>query len=423
MGWEEAYSPPCSSPRSAAARASTRPGVMLRTRHLFDEMHKKVVDTGTDPFCVLSDDVLEHILSLLPGDEALQTCVLGTQWRDLWRRKTSLRFIFENWSSFSREHFNKLVKLIIHLRGDASLTNCQINPYSDEDYINFTEAKPLVEYALKCRVEKLSICASDILYEPLLVNDSPLISRHLRTIEFGFLDLVGSSVDFSGCPTLEELTIERCYVDAGKICSNSLKHLWLIGHCTFSEDNHIPITAPRLISLELGSFQCLTPSLEEMPLLEKASILLGNGCYNVCHSDRKCGGCSHKKCLLLNGLSNVVDLKLIATPKLPIFKRDLEWCPKFDKLKTLKLNDWFTTADLVCILEHSPNLEKLTLKIDFPKNIVGGEGSRQSFVCPPHLVVNIKCRKVDNGVHKILDVLRTCGILPEQISIKCHDHT
>ncbi|XBI49737.1 hypothetical protein VPH35_113260 [Triticum aestivum] len=398
MGWEEAFSPPCSSPRPAAARASTCPGVMLRTHHLFDEMHKKAVDTGTDPFRVLSDDVLVHILSLLPGDEALQTCVLGTQRRDLLRRKTSLRFIFENW----------------------------------------------VEYALKCWVEKLSICASDILYEPLLVNDSPLISHHLRTIEFGFLDLVGSSVDFSGCPVLEELTIERCYVDAGKICSNSLKHLWLIWNCTFSEDNHIPITAPRLISLELGSFQCLTPSLEEMPLLEKASILLGNGCYNVCHSDRKCGGCSHKKCLLLNGLSNVVDLKLIATPKLPIFKRDLEWCPKFDKLKTLKLNDWFTAIDLVCIPEHSPNLEKLTLKIDFPENFVGGEGSRQSYVVhgqhSPLLLLcitmilrvrrdifeittfpnipliwlsSLNCRKVDNGVHKILDILRTSGILPE----------
>ncbi|KAM3244822.1 hypothetical protein ACQJBY_056268 [Aegilops geniculata] len=99
----------------------------------------------------------------------------------------------------------------------------------------------------------------------------------------------------------------------------------------------------------------------------------------------------------------------------PIFKRDLEWCPKFDKLKTLKLNDWFTTTDLVCILQHSPNLEKLTLKIDFPENFVGGDGSRQSFVCLPHLVVNIKCRKVDTVVHKILDVLRTCGILLEQI--------
>ncbi|XP_045085400.1 F-box/FBD/LRR-repeat protein At5g22660-like [Aegilops tauschii subsp. strangulata] len=423
MGWEEASSPPCSSPRPPAPRASTYPGVILRTRHLFDEMHKKAVDTGMDPFRVLSDDVLEHILSLMPGDEALQTCVLSTQWRDLWRRKTNLRFIFENWSSFSRERFNKLAKLIIHLRGDASLTNCQINPYSDEDYINFTEAKPLVEYALKCRVEKLSICASDILYEPLLVDDSPLISRHLRTIEFRFLDLVDSSVDFSGCPVLEELTIERCYVDAEKICSNSLKHLRLVGNCTFSEDIHIPIAAPRLISLELGSFQCLSPFLEEMPLLEKASILLGNGCYNVCHSDRKCGGCSHKKCLLLNGLSNAVDLKLIAAPELPIFKRDLEWCPEFDKLKTLKLNDWFTATDLVCILQHSPNLEKLTLKIDFPENFVGGEGSRQSFVCPPHLVVNIKCRKVDNGVCKILDVLRTCGILLEQISIKCRDRT
>ncbi|XP_044417041.1 uncharacterized protein [Triticum aestivum] len=196
----------------------------------------------------------------------------------------------------------------------------------------------------------------------------------------------------------------------------------------FSDEIHIDIAAPRLISLELGNFLNLSPSFEEMPLLEKASILLGDECCNVCKSDEEdfsdltCG-CANKKCLLLNGLSNAVDLKLIAAPDLLIFKRDLEWRPKFDKLKTLVLNDWFTAIDLVCILQHSPNLEKLTLKIDFPENFLGATGSRQSFVCPPHLVVNIKCRKVDNGVRKILEVLSTCGILPEQISIKCRDRT
>lgn len=50
----------------------------------------------------------------------------------------------------------------------------------------------------------------------------------------------------------------------------------------------------------------------------------------------------------------------------PIFNRDLRWCPTFSKLKTLLLNDWCVVIDLhalVCILKHSPILEKLTIQL------------------------------------------------------------
>uniref|UniRef100_R7W3F3 Uncharacterized protein n=1 Tax=Aegilops tauschii TaxID=37682 RepID=R7W3F3_AEGTA len=62
-------------------------------------MDKKSAGAGDNPFRVLPDDVLEHILSFLPEDDALQTCVLDTQWRDLWRRTTTLRFVYGDWSS------------------------------------------------------------------------------------------------------------------------------------------------------------------------------------------------------------------------------------------------------------------------------------------------------------------------------------
>jgi hypothetical protein len=48
-----------------------------------------------------------------------------------------------------------------------------------------------------------------------------------------------------------------------------------------------------------------------------------------------------------------------------IFKKDLRWCPIFSKLKTLLLDDYWCVPDdfraLVCVLEHSPVLEELTL--------------------------------------------------------------
>jgi CO dehydrogenase/acetyl-CoA synthase epsilon subunit len=50
-----------------------------------------------------------------------------------------------------------------------------------------------------------------------------------------------------------------------------------------------------------------------------------------------------------------------------IFRRDLKSCPVFSNLKTLSLNEyWCVPADfsaLAYMLEHSPILEKLTLKL------------------------------------------------------------
>lgn len=49
-----------------------------------------------------------------------------------------------------------------------------------------------------------------------------------------------------------------------------------------------------------------------------------------------------------------------------IFDRDLKWCPLFRNLKTLLLNEWFLENGLrgvLRILQHSPALEKITLKL------------------------------------------------------------
>jgi hypothetical protein len=49
-----------------------------------------------------------------------------------------------------------------------------------------------------------------------------------------------------------------------------------------------------------------------------------------------------------------------------IYKRDLEHCPIFGRLKTLFLDMWCRAIDLhalVRILQHTPILEKLTLQL------------------------------------------------------------
>ncbi|KAE8801797.1 Peptide transporter PTR2 [Hordeum vulgare] len=108
----------------------------------------------------------------------------GVGARRLWRGTTSLRFILDERSSFSRcEHFGKLVKLVIHLRGDSPLVKFEINAYPDDETEGtYTNTMQLIEYALACQVKVLFVRAVQIEAYPLTF-DAPLVSQHLKTIE------------------------------------------------------------------------------------------------------------------------------------------------------------------------------------------------------------------------------------------------
>lgn len=48
------------------------------------------------------------------------------------------------------------------------------------------------------------------------------------------------------------------------------------------------------------------------------------------------------------------------------FRKDLPFCPTFNKLRTFYLVDWCLTSDISALLRflhHTPNLEKLTLEL------------------------------------------------------------
>ena len=103
------------------------------------------------------------------------------------------------------------------------------------------------------------------------------------------------------------------------------------------------------------------------------------------------------------------------------------WCPTFSKLKTLLLNDWCMKANLgalMCFLQHTPVLEKLTIQLcQAPSSRMGTEGSYnltgQPFVLSNKLkVLEIKCENIDERVHRILTFLSTYSIHVEQINIQ-----
>ncbi|XP_044318519.1 uncharacterized protein [Triticum aestivum] len=111
-------------------------------------------------------------------------------------------------------------------------------------------------------------------------------------------------------------------------------------------------------------------------------------------------------CIFLKGLSEATDLELSADSVVTVLNRDLKWCPTFTKLKTLLLNDWCLAADhnaLICFLQHSPILEKLTLQLsEGPSYVTEAEGIYkplgQSVASNCLKIVEIECANVDKKV-------------------------
>nr|TKV99855.1 hypothetical protein SEVIR_8G071375v2 [Setaria viridis] len=161
-----------------------------------------------------------------------------------------------------------------------------------------------------------------------------------------------------------------------------------------------------------------------MPVLVRATVtLLDTWCHDYCESDDP-GYC----CVLLKGLSAARTLELIAEPEF-ILKRDLRWCPTLSKLKSLLLSEWCVAAGdhraLICILQHSPVLEMLTLQLSEDmetRNMVPSKAIYNLLdqPLPPEKLqrVKVKCHEVDQRVHNILKSLIIYGGPLGKISIQ-----
>uniref|UniRef100_A0ACD5YCI0 Uncharacterized protein n=1 Tax=Avena sativa TaxID=4498 RepID=A0ACD5YCI0_AVESA len=67
---------------------------------------KAAVPDGEDRLSALPEDVLLLLLSFLPSLDAVQTCVLATRWRNLWKSVPSLRIS----SVYSPDFVNSLFR-------------------------------------------------------------------------------------------------------------------------------------------------------------------------------------------------------------------------------------------------------------------------------------------------------------------------
>ncbi|XP_052160348.1 putative F-box protein At1g49610 [Oryza glaberrima] len=389
---------------------------------------------GEDRISALPDEVLQRALSFLPSRDVVRTCVLSRRWRHQWKSVPALRiYAFDDCRDV--QHLSDFVTNFLLRRNRLALHECDIICFDEGDGCEvFREnARQWIRYAVSCqvRVLRVSVEAHTRLF------GAPLKAQRLKRLELFSVELGAFSLDFSSCRELEELELGGCIIKdkVKRILSESLRRLRIEG-CDFFR-NRTRISCPNLISLEITDFTLYTPVLMSMPSLASAFIRFGEHCADSCDCyyygefGPDYTGCHHSTVkgngtVLLNGLSDAIQLELISGAGVFIFRRDFRCCPTFNKLKTLLLNEWCMAADssaLIYFLQHSPVLEKLTLQLrKSPRTMVKrgsmNKNQNEKFLVSKHLkLVEIKYCE-DEMVQQVLHVLSACGIPSEKIIIQ-----
>ncbi|XP_040249280.2 MEIOTIC F-BOX protein MOF-like [Aegilops tauschii subsp. strangulata] len=391
-----------------------------------------VTVSAADRIGALPDILLQHVLSFLPAQESVRTCVLSRRWRHLWKSTRALRIVgLDSREPASVEDLRVFVDHLLMLRDRTDLESVEMRFHScSEGEVPYVSL--WTRFALMCKVRALAVEISHAYFYP---DDLLLASRYLKTLDLYGLGLQKAFLDFAGCPALEDLKMSECNISVDRMSSPSLKHLSITG-CLSDLRARLRISTPGLVSLKLDDFFGKTPFLENMELLQIACVNLGKSFSDVCmnyNSGVFCGdnknGCvnclSHNDgssgCVLLGGISSAKHLELISESSKFIFTRDLKCCPTFSKLKTLLLNEYWCEAPdldpLACILKNSPVLEKLTLQLfsKGPTHKVEMKGSYSRMEGPSaiseHLnIVEVKCNVVDEKILKVLKFLSAFNI-------------
>ncbi|KAJ1686904.1 hypothetical protein LUZ63_018294 [Rhynchospora breviuscula] len=383
----------------------------------------------------LPEPVLVHILSFMDPKEAVQTCILSKRWRKLWTLIPSLNLINFRFKGTDAA-FVHFVTSMLYFRGASKLETFSLHwraskHVADEEFcqIHVGVATSWIYSVLSCKPLAISLelhkfhylklphalftCASLEQLELKLYsysnNEEPLGPKYVNLPNLKKLMLSELTLNdpimqgiFSGCPLLKELSLSCCILEFSEMKSDMLSHLSFIG-CRGSKV--VEIFMPSLISLYLTN-QCLEKT--KLSLKNTASLVKVCLFYSYFDVSRFSGALEFFKCLTA---VPVIDLKFYGSGVKDLLEKIIPNCPIFHNLKQLTFGQWGTNEklDVLCqLLQHTPNLEKLTLE---HKKVECSRRAKQKgatmeipFRCEKLKVIEVKYSD-PSGVHELVEVL------------------
>ncbi|KAL6909738.1 hypothetical protein ACP4OV_001397 [Aristida adscensionis] len=379
----------------------------------------------------LSDDILIRAISHLGVRQVVRTCFLSRRWRDLWRSVPRINASVSEFASPRElDHFidadaecyvlfKKFVNRFMMLRNPIALEefwlwylvpNASVNLGADSE-----DANLWIGHALQCNARSVKVAT---------IHNHLQLDPVVFTSECSLTDLQLFSVDlFPGffrqlqraCKALERLVLCDCDISDVEISSDTLESLTIDSDCQFTyEEEQASISIPTLNYLSFSTFRRL-PLLKNTESLETVHLLVDS--YRTQVDDIR---------QILKSLSGITNLKFNHTGRRLKMKKNLQWCPKFDNLRTLTLSEWCLHPKfypLIVFLQNSPNLEELTLELRLTGTYQSftGDLEARSFTCEHLKVVNIIWWDTSEGdavLNSLEKFLHDSGITSDKIDIE-----
>ncbi|KAJ0113724.1 hypothetical protein Patl1_03201 [Pistacia atlantica] len=245
----------------------------------------------------LPDSIIHHILSLMPTEYAVRTCVLSKKWRHHWTHVHSLNFKWDTFGGayysrprYSRGRANKFERFVRHvLRCRQPFKLRRLKFHGSR---NLRLRNRVFNYALLHRVKELVTDIYDfpprflesqtlrtLKFKPLymLRLPSPFGFAALTTLQLERIALASADI-FSSCLKLEDLLLINCSLEVEdfnisapqliNLTISDLRNYWLEG----DRRNKLLITAPTLKVLYFRGTYPLLLSMNTFKDLDKVSI-------------------------------------------------------------------------------------------------------------------------------------------------------
>ncbi|KAJ1397221.1 Leucine-rich repeat domain superfamily [Sesbania bispinosa] len=239
-------------------------------------------------------------MKFMSTKHAVQTCVLSTRWKDLWKGLTNLALNSSDFTSLP--HFSKFVSWVLSDRDSSiSLHNLDlrrkgcIEPALLDRVMTYAVSHNVqqltIEVNLNCELGfklhpcifscqtltylKLSIWAVPLMTElPNSLHLPALQTLHLEHVTFTASDN-GCAEPFSSCHMLNTLVLDRCNLhrDANFLCiSNSMLSSLTIGSTIQEAAYKVVLSTPNLNSLTVMRDPIHQVSACSLPFLEQVNI-------------------------------------------------------------------------------------------------------------------------------------------------------